>query len=434
MQGCSQRPRNLGPVPTTLLNGPRRSDGKPQSWGLCKFRPLSSPTRQSRGHTELGRSSVSAARARLDVPGGLTVAQVSGGAAWVSEEPGWSTGGHPTGVPVAELQTGLCRCFRGRFGRPELLEPDRATLLTGPTRLPILGPDSTTLLNGPTRPDGRPRSCGPRSVPQPSAEIWPSPLQPPQFPSTGQVPKRPPLRPSSPTRAVPSPQLTARVPSPSPSPTTPQSPCPSPLLSPGLVQSPPPPQARSWTSATDPKIERGSREARSASTWGVARSATPPVPEQAPGTSPHTKRPHPSLHHLPPRPSSLPPAPRARAKTTAPRIPTWSPTVVLTERSDGMRYFQSPMAVDGGSPHPEHMPRAPVAEAPVQDKAKDAQVQKMHLPQFPKPVLCETTTTPSPQSVPQFPIPQRPTSPIPSPTPGSPQFPVTERTNRGTKA
>ncbi|EIW67485.1 hypothetical protein TREMEDRAFT_64072 [Tremella mesenterica DSM 1558] len=343
-----------------------------------------SPSRQLRfGQVP---SSVSAARARLDVPGGLTVAQVSGGAAWVSEEPGWSTGGHPTGVPVAELQTGLCRCFRGRFGRPELLEPDRATLLTGPTRLPILGPDSTTLLNGPTRPDGRPRSCGPRSVPQPSAEIWPSPLQPPQFPSTGQVPKRPPLRPSSPTRAVPSPQLTARVPSPSPSPTTPQSPCPSPLLSPGLVQSPPPPQARSWTSATDPKIERGSREARSASTWGVARSATPPVPEQAPGTS------------------------------------------------DGMRYFQSPMAVDGGSPHPEHMPRAPVAEAPVQDKAKDAQVQKMHLPQFPKPVLCETTTTPSPQSVPQFPIPQRPTSPIPSPTPGSPQFPVTERTNRGTKA
>ena len=40
-------------------------------------------------------------------------------------------------------------------------------------------------------------------------------------------------------------------------------------------------------------------------------------------------------------------------KTTAPRIPAWSPTVVLTRRhfdslrrSDGMRCFQSPMAVD----------------------------------------------------------------------------------------
>jgi hypothetical protein len=40
-------------------------------------------------------------------------------------------------------------------------------------------------------------------------------------------------------------------------------------------------------------------------------------------------------------------------KTTAPWIPTWSPTVVLARRhpdslrrSDGMRCFQSPMAVD----------------------------------------------------------------------------------------
>ena len=45
--------------------------------------------------------------------------------------------------------------------------------------------------------------------------------------------------------------------------------------------------------------------------------------------------------------------PLAITKTTAPRIPTWSPTVVLTKRysawlrrSDGMRYFLSPMAVD----------------------------------------------------------------------------------------
>ena len=43
----------------------------------------------------------------------------------------------------------------------------------------------------------------------------------------------------------------------------------------------------------------------------------------------------------------------SRVKTTAPRIPAWSPTVVLTRRhlawlrrSDGMRYFQGPMAVD----------------------------------------------------------------------------------------
>lgn len=43
----------------------------------------------------------------------------------------------------------------------------------------------------------------------------------------------------------------------------------------------------------------------------------------------------------------------AKSKTTTPGIPTWSPTVVLTERywawlrrSDGMRYFLNPMAVD----------------------------------------------------------------------------------------
>lgn len=42
-----------------------------------------------------------------------------------------------------------------------------------------------------------------------------------------------------------------------------------------------------------------------------------------------------------------------KAKTTTPRIPMWSPTMVLTKRysawlrrSDGMRYFLSPMAVD----------------------------------------------------------------------------------------
>ena len=44
---------------------------------------------------------------------------------------------------------------------------------------------------------------------------------------------------------------------------------------------------------------------------------------------------------------------KKNSKTTAPRIPAWSPTVVLTRRhsgwlrrSDGMRCFQSPMAVD----------------------------------------------------------------------------------------
>ena len=48
-------------------------------------------------------------------------------------------------------------------------------------------------------------------------------------------------------------------------------------------------------------------------------------------------------------------------KTTAPRIPMWSPTMVLTRRyfdllrrSDGMRCFQSPMAVDGGSSQTTH--------------------------------------------------------------------------------
>lgn len=42
-----------------------------------------------------------------------------------------------------------------------------------------------------------------------------------------------------------------------------------------------------------------------------------------------------------------------KTKTTAPRIPVWSPNMVLTRRhfdslrrSDGMRCFQSPMAVD----------------------------------------------------------------------------------------
>ena len=42
-----------------------------------------------------------------------------------------------------------------------------------------------------------------------------------------------------------------------------------------------------------------------------------------------------------------------KSKTTTPRIPMWSPTMVLTKRysawlrrSDGMRYFLSPMAVD----------------------------------------------------------------------------------------
>lgn len=42
-----------------------------------------------------------------------------------------------------------------------------------------------------------------------------------------------------------------------------------------------------------------------------------------------------------------------KSKTTTPRIPMWSPTMVLTRRysawlrrSDGMRYFLSPMAVD----------------------------------------------------------------------------------------
>ena len=45
-----------------------------------------------------------------------------------------------------------------------------------------------------------------------------------------------------------------------------------------------------------------------------------------------------------------------KIKTTAPRIPMWSPTMVLTRRhsgllrrSDGMRCFQSPMAVDKGT-------------------------------------------------------------------------------------
>lgn len=42
-------------------------------------------------------------------------------------------GGDTDGVPVAELQTGLYRRFPGRFERPELLGPDRATLLNGLT-------------------------------------------------------------------------------------------------------------------------------------------------------------------------------------------------------------------------------------------------------------------------------------------------------------
>lgn len=47
------------------------------------------------------------------------------------------------------------------------------------------------------------------------------------------------------------------------------------------------------------------------------------------------------------------PYPCKKSKTTTPRIPMWSPTMVLTKRysawlrrSDGMRYFLSPMAVD----------------------------------------------------------------------------------------
>lgn len=54
-----------------------------------------------------------------------------------------------------------------------------------------------------------------------------------------------------------------------------------------------------------------------------------------------------------PRRYSVAPSACKKAKTTTPRIPMWSPTMVLTRRysawlrrSDGMRYFLSPMAVD----------------------------------------------------------------------------------------